>query len=169
MKKIKVFLASLLLALSVAAIPSAAHADSSWTTNYHCHDQTSYFFLTGTAYFTFCMKVRYHTQADGTGVSVDHVWLDTTRGCADLERDGNGKVISRMDTYDVSPGWDSHVDGGSHTYYNCDADIDVSLRGADTGSTNVQIGNKYRVNDGPDIEQDSKAFNFTICKGGPPC
>lgn len=143
------------------ALSSPASAESVWLTSNKCHTYT-YIYSWGLGYTVVtCVQLRYHTQSDGNGVTVDHVWADVNRNCGVLENDywGTANIAThRLDG--------NILDESDPTFYNCAASKDITVVGRDTGSTDVTAFMHYRVDGGHDFDD---VFTFTICKGGTNC
>lgn len=158
-------LAAALLVIFFTLFGLAAPANAGTWDETHCHNKGVQTVFGGYT-VTLCVEVFYHTQDDGTGVTISDIFTDVNNGCGNLDSpklinqsaatyNDNRTPAQRLDQW---PQDGSQVDGDCHNHYS-----GVHLVGKDAGPTLFVYNTTENLNN---AQNSGESFSFHICDGG---
>jgi hypothetical protein len=157
--------AAVLAALALVAFGPAGPAHAGTWDETHCHNKGVQTVFGGYT-VTLCVEVFYHTQDDGTGVTVSDIFSDVNNGCGNLDSPKliNQSAATYNDNHtpatllDLWPQGGGSVDGDCHNHYS-----GVHLVGKDAGPTLFVYNTTENLNN---AQNSGESFSFHICDGG---
>lgn len=168
-KRLAALAAALLASFGLVALTAPAAHAGTWDET-HCHNKGVNTVFGGYT-VTLCIEVFYHTQPDGTGVTITDIFTDVNNGCGNLDSpklkgqsastwNENTNPNTLVDTWpEGQQAFVNGVDGDCHNHYG----PGLHLVGKDAGPTLVHYSTTENLNN---AQNSGETFDFHICDGG---